>query len=71
LSFLKPERSLILGLVQAWGVLFGRAFLLPLFLDGAVRYQFFEFYPIRLIAISFYRRLPIGAVAAISSWRLS
>jgi hypothetical protein len=44
---------------------------LLLFLDGAVRHQFLNFIPIRLIAISFYRRLPIGATAAISSWRLS
>jgi hypothetical protein len=48
------------------GRAFSFAFLLPLFLDGAVRYQFLNFIPIRLIAISSYRRLPIGAVAAIS-----
>jgi hypothetical protein len=39
--------------------------------DGAARYQFPNVIPIRLIAVSFYWRLPIGAVAAISSWRLS
>jgi hypothetical protein len=48
------------------GRAFGSAFLLPLFLDGAVRTQFLNFIPIGLVAISFYRRLPIGAAAAIS-----
>jgi hypothetical protein len=49
LSFLKPERSLILGVVGTWGCAFGFAFLL----DGAAHYQFLNFIPIRLIAISF------------------
>jgi hypothetical protein len=48
------------------GRAFSFAFLLPLFLDGAVRYQLPNFIPIRLIAIPFYRRLPIGIVAAVS-----
>jgi hypothetical protein len=48
------------------GRAFGFAFLLPLILDGVARYQFLNFIPIRLIVISFYRRLPTGAAAAIS-----
>jgi hypothetical protein len=51
---------------RGMGACFWLAFLLPLFLDGAVRYQFLNFILIRLIAISFHRRLPIGADAAIS-----
>jgi hypothetical protein len=35
------------------GCAFGFAFLLPLFPDGAAHYQFLNFIPIRLIAISF------------------
>jgi hypothetical protein len=52
LSFLKPYRSLILGVVGA-GCAFGFALLLPFFFDGAAHYQFLNFFPIRLIAISF------------------
>jgi hypothetical protein len=35
------------------GRAFGFAFLPPSFLDGAVRYHFLNFIPIRLVAISF------------------
>jgi len=52
------ELSKAVSLAHTWGCrgmgcAFGFALLLPFFFDGAAHYQFLNFFPIRLIAISF------------------